>query len=203
MSKTNTAKPQIELVSTADLTPYPTNSKVHSDAKIEAVANAIRQFGFTAPVLIDEGNVILAGHCRVTAAQSIEFDPVPCVRLKHLSDTQKRAYVIADNRLAEFGSEWDEDMLALELKALEVEDFDLSMIGFDDLKVSLLLGEATTTDLSKEWEASQMPEYDGSPEGSGTIIVHFTNPTSRASFAKALQIKITENAKFCWYPSKP
>ena len=203
MTKTHTAKPKIEFVSTDALTPCPTNSKSHSAEKIEAVANSIKQFGFTAPVLIDEGGAILAGHCRVTAAQSIDYGPVPCVRIKHLSETQKRAYVIADNKLAEFGSEWDNNMLAAELEKLGEEDFDLGSLGFDDLKLSSLTGESTPTDLSKEWEKAGMPDYDGAPEGHGTIIVHFTNPESRIEFAEKLGITITDNAKFCWYPSKP
>ena len=146
MTKTHTAKPKIEFVSTDALTPCPTNSKSHSAEKIAAVANSIKQFGFTAPVLIDEDGAILAGHCRVTAAQSIDYDPVPCVRIKHLSETQKRAYVIADNKLAEFGSEWDEDMLAAELADLGTEDFDLGSLGFADEDLAELLGTDTDED---------------------------------------------------------
>ena len=122
---------QIEKVSTNELVPYAKNSRTHSDEQILQVANSIREFGFTNPVLIDENLGIIAGHARVMAAKKLELLDVPCIRLAHLSDQQKRAYVIADNKIA-LNSGWDKDLLAMELSALSTMDFDMSLLGFGD-----------------------------------------------------------------------
>lgn len=121
---------QIETLPVEDLIPYARNARTHSDAQVAQIAGSIREFGFTNPVLIDAESGIIAGHGRVLAARKLGLSEVPCVRLGHLSETQKRAYVIADNKLA-LNAGWDEAMLALELSALRIEDFDLSLTGFD------------------------------------------------------------------------
>ena len=100
--------PQIEMMSVADLVPYAKNSRVHDDAQVAQIAASIREFGFTNPVLIDAQGGIIAGHGRVLAARKLKLDTVPCIMLDHLTDTQRRAYVIADNKLA-LNSGWDED----------------------------------------------------------------------------------------------
>jgi hypothetical protein len=120
----------IEQIATNDLIPYARNSRTHSDEQIAQVAASIREFGFTNPVLIDHDNGIIAGHGRVMAATRLKLDTVPCIRLSHLSDTQKRAYIIADNKLA-LNSGWDEEMLKLELIELDALGFDVDLIGFD------------------------------------------------------------------------
>ena len=120
----------IEQIATVDLIPYARNSRTHSDEQIAQVAASIREFGFTNPVLIDQDNGIIAGHGRVMAATRLKLDTVPCIRLSHLSDTQKRAYIIADNKLA-LNSGWDEEMLKLELIELDALGFDVELIGFD------------------------------------------------------------------------
>ena len=121
---------QIEQMATVDLIPYARNSRTHSDEQVAQVAASIREFGFTNPVLIDQDNGIIAGHGRVMAATRLKLDTVPCIRLSHLSDTQKRAYIIADNKLA-LNSGWDDEMLKLELQELQELDFDIDLIGFD------------------------------------------------------------------------
>jgi ParB-like chromosome segregation protein Spo0J len=126
----NETKQKIEMMRTADLIPYARNSRTHSEAQVAQIAGSIREFGFTNPILIDAENGIIAGHGRVMAAQLLGADKVPCIRLSHLTDTQRKAYVIADNKLA-LNSGWDEAMLGLELADLREADFDLDLIGFD------------------------------------------------------------------------
>jgi ParB family chromosome partitioning protein len=121
---------KIETIKTAELIPYARNSRTHSESQVAQIAGSIREFGFTNPVLIDADNGIIAGHGRVLAAQKIGQDKVPCIRLGHLTDTQRRAYVIADNKLA-LNAGWDDEMLGLELTDLREVDFDLGLTGFD------------------------------------------------------------------------
>lgn len=129
----------IEYLPTADLVPYARNARTHSEAQVAQIAASIREFGFCNPVLVDPHGGIIAGHGRVMAARTLGMDDLPCVRLGHLSETQRRAYVIADNQLA-LNAGWDEDMLALELSALRIDDFDLALTGFSDRAIDDLLG---------------------------------------------------------------
>ena len=132
---------KIELQKTAILLPYARNSRTHSDAQIQQIASSIKEFGFTNPILIDENNQIIAGHGRLSAAHLLKIKEVPCIRLAHLTEAQKKAYVIADNKLA-LNAGWDDAMLALELKDLESENFDLSLTGFNEDELAKLLVEA-------------------------------------------------------------
>lgn len=120
-----------EQVSIDALIPYARNSRTHSDEQVAQIAASIREFGFTNPVLIGKDNDIIAGHGRVMAARKLGLDVVPCIRLDHLTETQKRAYVIADNKLA-LNAGWDMDMLQVEIDALIAEGFDTELLGFDD-----------------------------------------------------------------------
>lgn len=122
---------KIETLKTADLIPYARNSRTHSEQQVAQIAGSIREFGFTNPVLIDAENGIIAGHGRILAAQKLGLKDVPCIRLDHLTETQRKAYVIADNKLA-LNSGWDEEMLGLELADLRDDDFDLALLGFSD-----------------------------------------------------------------------
>jgi len=121
---------KIEQLPTADLIPYARNTRTHSPEQVAQIAGSIREFGFTNPVLIDNDNGIIAGHGRVLAARKLGLAKVPCVRLAHLTETQKRAYIIADNKIA-LNAGWDEEMLGLELSDLRELDFDLGLLGFD------------------------------------------------------------------------
>lgn len=129
---------KIEQIKTGDLIPYARNSRSHSEAQVAQIAGSIREFGFTNPVLIDAENGIIAGHGRVLAAQKLGLDKVPCIRLAHLTETQKRAYIIADNKLA-LNAGWDEEMLSLELSDLREMDFDLGLTGFDAEGIEAIL----------------------------------------------------------------
>ena len=129
----------IEHVPTADLIPYARNSRTHSDEQVAQIAASIREFGFCNPVLIDGQNTIIAGHGRVLAAGRMKLETVPCLRLTHLTDAQRRAYVIADNRIA-LSSGWDAELLANELSDLHADDFDMALLGFDSKELEALLG---------------------------------------------------------------
>lgn len=122
------------------LIPYARNSRTHSDEQVAQVAASIREFGFTNPVLVDGDNGIIAGHGRVLAARKLGMEQVPTIKLDGLSDTQKRAYIIADNKLA-LNSGWDEEMLKLELSELEDIGFDLELTGFSAEEIELLMPE--------------------------------------------------------------
>ncbi len=148
---------QLEQIATAELIPYARNARTHSPAQVAGIAGSIREFGFNNPVLIDKDNGIIAGHGRVLAAQQLGLETVPCLRLGHLTKTQRKAYILADNRLAEL-SQWDTEMLALEIADLRLDDVDLELLGFDDDALVDLLGQVETdTDTSPD-EFKEMDE---------------------------------------------
>lgn len=119
------------------LIPYARNSRTHSETQIAQIAASIREFGFTNPVLIDGDGGIIAGHGRVLAARKLGLSAVPTIRIDYMTEAQKRAYVIADNKLA-LNAGWDDELLALELGELQAEGFDLSLTGFDDDELAKL-----------------------------------------------------------------
>ena len=123
------------------LTEYDKNSRTHSDEQVTQIAKSITEFGFTNPVLTDGENGIIAGHGRVMAARKLGMDTVPCIELSGLSDTQKRAYIIADNKLA-LNASWDDELLALELTELKELDFDLELTGFTQEELFSLTSHA-------------------------------------------------------------
>ena len=135
----------IEHLATDTLVPYARNSRTHSPEQITALTRSMAQFGFTNPVLIDGANTIIAGHGRVMAAQALGLALVPCIRLTHLSDAQRRAYVIADNKLAEQAG-WDMATLAREVEDLSAEGFDIDLLGFGDDELADILGQPKDPD---------------------------------------------------------
>jgi len=126
----------------AALIPYARNARTHSDQQVAQIAASIREFGFTNPVLIDEEDGIIAGHGRVLGAHLLGLDEVPCIVLAHLTPTQRRAYVLADNKLA-LNAGWDLEMLSLEIGELGEAGFDLSLTGFDEFELGELFAERT------------------------------------------------------------
>lgn len=126
---------QIEL---EQLVPYARNARTHSDSQVAQIAGSIAEFGFVNPVLIGGDNIIIAGHGRVMAAKKLGLETVPTIKLDHLTENQRRALVIADNKIAE-NAGWDEELLRLELQNLADEDFDLDLLGFDDVELDDLL----------------------------------------------------------------
>lgn len=131
---------QVEQLELGRLIPYVNNSRTHSEEQVAQVAASIREFGFTNPILIDESDSIIAGHGRLMAAQKLGLDEVPCIRLEHLSDAQKKAYVIADNKLA-LNAGWDDELLKIEIETLSDLDFDLELLGFDVRELTNIIDE--------------------------------------------------------------
>ncbi len=136
------SQPNVEMLATADLRPWLKNARTHSRKQIRQIADSIERFGFTNPVLIDNNNAILAGHGRVAAAELLGMSEVPCLRIETMTPEEKRAYVIADNKLA-LNAGWDEDMLGEELKALlDLDlDFDIGITGFSIPEIEAWLME--------------------------------------------------------------
>jgi DNA modification methylase len=133
--------PQIEMLPLAALRPWPGNARRHSKKQVRQIADSIERFGFTNPVLIGDGGEIIAGHGRVLAAKQLGLDRVPTVRLSHLSAAERRAYVLADNKLA-LNAGWDTEILAIELQALIDLEFDVTLTGFSLAEVDLALDQA-------------------------------------------------------------
>jgi len=142
MASASGFSPEIALRQVAALVPYARNSRTHSDAQVAQIAASIREFGWTNPVLIDGADGIIAGHGRLLAARKLGLVDVPCIVLDHLSETQKRALIIADNKLA-LNAGWDNEMLGLELQELAAEDFDMGLVGFTDDELAALMADKT------------------------------------------------------------
>lgn len=134
--------PAYKTQSVASLVPYARNSRTHSDAQVAKIAASIREFGFLNPIIIDADNGIIAGHGRVMAAQKLGLANVPVIEASHLTEAQRRAYVLADNRLA-LDAGWDNDLLKIELQDLQAEGFDLSLTGFNVDEIGNFLADAT------------------------------------------------------------
>jgi len=147
----------IEQVKLDALIPYARNSRTHSDAQVAQIAASIKEFGFTNPVLIDETGSIIAGHGRVMAARKLAIADVPSIRLTHLTEAQKKAYIIADNKLA-LNAGWDDEMLAVELTDLKDMGFDLDLTGFSTDEIEALLAPAGTEGLTDEDAVPEVPE---------------------------------------------
>jgi len=147
----------IEQVKIDKLIPYARNSRTHSDAQVAQIAASIKEFGFTNPVLIDETGSIIAGHGRVMAARKLSITDVPSIRLTHLTEAQKKAYVIADNKLA-LNAGWDDEMLAVELTDLKDMGFDLDITGFSTDEIEALLAPVGTEGLTDEDAVPEVPE---------------------------------------------
>jgi ParB-like chromosome segregation protein Spo0J len=127
-------------VKTSDLIPYVNNARTHDEEQIKKIQSSIREFGFINPVIIDDKNNIIAGHGRVQAALKEGIQEVPCVIESHLSEYQKKAYILADNKLAEL-SGWDFEILANELEELKNSEIDIDMLGFDEKELLKLAEE--------------------------------------------------------------
>ena len=150
-------KMQVVYKSVTTLNPYGNNSRTHSDDQIKQIVASIKEFGFTNPILIDENDVIIAGHGRLLAAKNLSMDEVPTITLTGLTDEQKIAYVIADNKLA-LNAGWDNEKLVSELKNLMDLDYDLGLTGFDPEEIEDLMPIEVNPGLTDEDEAPAVPE---------------------------------------------
>lgn len=128
---------EMKLVPLDKLIPYANNARTHSPAQINKLRSSLREFGFINPVIIDRDYGIIAGHGRVLAAREEGISEVPCVFADHLTEAQKKAYILADNRMA-MDAGWDEELLRIEIEALQAEAFDIGLTGFDESELSKL-----------------------------------------------------------------
>jgi len=147
-----------------NLVPYARNSRTHSAAQVDKIAASIKEFGFLNPVIVDGENGIIAGHGRILAAQKLGLETVPTIEAAHLTDAQRKAYVIADNRLA-LDAGWDDEMLRVEMQDLDAVDFDLSLTGFDLDEIADLTAEEATEGLTDEDAVPDAPEQPITVEG--------------------------------------
>lgn len=139
-----------------DLIPYINNSRTHSEEQVNQIVASINEFGFTNPLLIDEKDNIIAGHGRLLASKKLKMEEVPCIVLSGLTESQKKAYIIADNKMA-LNAGWDFNLLSLELENLKELDFDLELTGFDTDEIDSLLG--TNEDIQdNDYEEQELKE---------------------------------------------
>jgi len=184
------------------LIPYARNARTHSDDQVAQLAASIKEWGWTTPVLIDEDGGIIAGHGRVMAARKLGIKQIPTMTATGWSNAQKQAYVLADNQLPQ-NAEWDLDLLAVEMKDLDSEGFDLSLVGFDEgALVNLFLPtEEGKTDAEAEWEG--MPEFDqGDKTSFRHVIVHFENNDDVAEFFSIIGQSHTDQTNSIWFPEQ-
>jgi ParB family transcriptional regulator, chromosome partitioning protein len=189
------------------LTPYVNNARVHPDSQIAQIAASLVEFGWTSPILIHNGSVV-AGHGRLMAAKRLRDagtiiprwennKEAPTIDLSSLSDTQRKAYILADNRIA-LNSTWDNDLLSTEMGALYEDDFDLSKIGFNPGEIATLFG-IELEDPEKAWDG--MPEFEHEDQNSKhKVIVHFASTEDMNAFAELVEQTITEKTRSIWYP---
>jgi DNA modification methylase len=161
--------PEIRMAPVESLVPYARNARTHSDEQVAQIAASIKEFGFTSPLLVDGDNGILAGHGRLAAARKLGLIEVPVIELAHLSPQQRKAYILADNRLA-LNAGWDEDLLKLELSELADLDFDLDLIGFTDKELDVLLGADENAGLTDDDAVPEVPEEPVSKRGDVWIL---------------------------------
>jgi len=161
---------KIEQRAIESLIPYINNSRKHSDEQVAQIAASIKEFGWTNPILVDGSNGLIAGHGRLLAARKLGMAKVPVIELAHLSENQKKALIIADNKLA-LNSDWDNNLLMIELQELDSEDYDLSVLGFDQDELDALLNPIEpTTGLTDEDAVPDVPEEPKTKPGDVYIL---------------------------------
>lgn len=174
---------RMENIDIDKLIPYARNSRTHSKEQILKLRSSIREFGFVNPVLVDGKYNIIAGHGRVIAAKEEGIESVPCVFIEHLTEAQKKAYIIADNRLA-LDAGWDMEMLKIEIEDLKCSDFNIDVIGFGQEELETLL-----IDVDDFSEGFSLPDGDKAPFQQIT----FTLADDQAKFIKEMIIEAKEN----------
>lgn len=173
----------IELMPLEDLRPYDRNARLHTRSQIEKIAKSIAAFGFNNPILIDSEQGIIAGHGRLEAAKFLGLETVPVIRLDHLSETERRAYILADNRLADL-SQWDEETLAAEVDALLEADLDLDAIGWTEDELAALMAEVPDPGAFEDDNPGATVSDESEPE---TMVFRFEfDPTDFAELSQLL-----------------
>lgn len=187
----------VELWLVEDVKPYERNPRTIPQHAIDAVANAIRTFGFRQPIVVDRKGVIIVGHTRWRAASQLGLERVP-VHVANLTAAKARQYRLADNRVGE-ETGWDREALVEELTALLDDEQDLDLTGFNDADLARLLGGDDDLDVAAEWEG--MPEYTSEDKTAfQSVIVHLPDAKARAKFANLIGQTVTEKTRSLWYP---
>jgi len=155
----------IKQIAVDSLIPYAMNARTHSDEQVTQIASSIRAFGFTSPLLTDGQNGIIAGHGRLMAAKKLGLEKVPCIELTHLSEQEKKALILADNKIA-LNSGWDFELLKCELENLSQENFNLELVGFDP-------NELTAIMFGEDLKDSSPDEYNGDSENKWQLLVEY------------------------------
>lgn len=190
---------KIKNVSIEKVIPYARNPRRNQGA-IAKVAASIKEFGWQQPIVVDTEMVVIAGHTRLAAAQSLGMSEVPIVVADNLTSAQVKAYRLADNRVSQ-EAEWDDDLLRLELSDLKELDFDLVLTGFSLAEISpeTLEKEVGANDAYEEWK--EMPEFDQQDKTAyRSFPVHFKNQEAVDEFAALINQKITDRTRYIWFP---
>jgi len=188
--------PEIRALRPDQLIPYVRNPRTHTDQQIDRIARSIARFGFTNPILIDRDHGIIAGHGRLRAALQLRLDTVPTIELTHLSDSEKKAYIIADNKLA-LDAGWDTDLLSSEIADLRLAEMDITLTGFSELELSVFSGDIA--DVSQLWQS--MPSFHQDDKlGFHHLVVHFKDQAAIDSFAKMVHKPVSTATKYLWFP---
>lgn len=154
---------QVEWLPLNEVTPYSNNTKEHPSHQIQQIADSIREFGFNDPIAVDETGTIIEGHGRYLAAQRLELETVPVIQIKHLTDAQRKAYILAHNKLC-LNTGWDLDMLRVEFEALQGELNDLTITGFGDAEIDMLFAEPSIPDTEPELDEGILGEKEHTPK---------------------------------------
>ena len=182
------------------LLPYKDNPRKHTERQVLQIADSISEFGFVNPILIDEKNMILAGHGRFLAAQKLELETVPVVIVDNLTEDQKTALVIADNKIA-MNRTWDESLLWDQIRKLSDKGFNLDVLAFDEMEILPMTDPNTVIDPLAEWE--NMPEYSQEDQlAFKTVYVHFKNEQDYKDFQNFIGQPMTHKTKSIWYPEQ-
>lgn len=190
---------RVERRALSSLTPYARNARKHSEAQLAQIAQSMREFGWTIPVLIDEAGTIIAGHARVLAAALLNLTEAPVIIARGWTRAQTQAYVLADNQLA-LHAEWDRAVLTAELQELDGGEIDLALTGFTEAElINLLAQDGTAPDQSNEWRG--MPEFEQEDKTAfHSIVIHFRDEAAVSAFAQLIEQPIGDR-KYLWFPA--
>jgi hypothetical protein len=191
----------VERRSVESLIPYARNARTHSDEQVAQIAASIKEWGWTTPVLVDEDGQIIAGHGRVMAARKLGIEEVPVMIARGWSEAQRRAYVLADNKIA-LNSGWDMDLLKVELQDIGEMSFDLDKMGFSvgEMTNLFLETEVGETNVDEEWKG--MPEFVDPDPCFRKIVVNFDKKEDVEKFFTLIQQDDTGKTKSIWFPEK-
>jgi hypothetical protein len=189
---------EVAMHAIGDLISYEVNPRVMSDAAVAAVAMSIKEYGWRQPIVVDEHMVVVAGHTRLAAAKSLGLTEVRVHVARGLTPNQERAFRIGDNRVAE-ETAWDEDLLTMEILALQEVDFDVALTGINDAELARLLEGLGETDVERKWQG--MPEFTQKAKTAfRSIVVHFRDQAAVDAFAELIAQKVTDKTRFVWLP---